>query len=228
MTTTAPASRSTLAADGRGRLPAPTRDRRPALAALALLLVLGGALGSALIAYRSGDRVDVLVARDTIEAGSILTSNDLTVARVASDGAATIPAEAAANFQGSSVVSRIPAGTLLNRSMFLAGNVQPEGSVLVGVVLSATQRPSTPLRSRDVVRVFLVPRDTGTGQVATVLATAVRVADVPQLVGDDLRLSLLVPVENVTNVLTAAATGSLALTLLPPETPPAIDFRTEG
>ena len=57
------------ATTARGRLPVPSRDRRPALAALAILLVLAGALGSALVAYRSGSRVDVLVARHDIGPG---------------------------------------------------------------------------------------------------------------------------------------------------------------
>ncbi len=160
MTTTAP-SRS-LTADGRGRLPAPVRDRRPALAALALLLVLGGALASALIAYRSGDRVDVLVARADIEAGEQVDRSDFRVARVAADGAATIEAAAASNFVGTTATGRIPAGTMLNRSMFLASSsIAPTGSLVVGVVLSASQRPAVELRAGDVVRVFLVPRETG-------------------------------------------------------------------
>src|SRR5687768_16946461 len=64
-----------LAATG-SRLPVPKRDRRPALAALAVLLILAGALGSALIAYRSGDRVDVLVASDDILPGQKIDADD--------------------------------------------------------------------------------------------------------------------------------------------------------
>lgn len=227
MSTTAPARPSS--AEGRGRLPAPVRDRRPALAALALLLVLGGALTSALIAYRSGDRVDVLVARDDIEIGAIVTAADFGVARVAATGAATIEAAAARNFVGTSATTRIPAGTLLNRSMFLsASSVVPLRSVVVGVVLSASQRPAVELRAGDVVRVFLVPRDTGGVTTGTVLASAVRVAEIGSSAGGDaLRLSLLVPESAATAIVGAAATDSIAVTRLAPETLPAVDFRTE-
>lgn len=227
MTTTAPTR--PLSADGRGRLPAPARDRRPALAALALLLVLGGALTSALIAYRSGDRVDVLVARGDIEVGQVMTKADFALARVASDGAATIQAAAADNFVGTSATGRIPAGTMLNRTMFLAeSDVIPPRAVVVGVVLAANQRPAGALRAGDVVRVFLVPREVGGVAQGTVLASAVRVVDVDAGAGgDSLRVSLLIPEGPATAIVTAAATGSIALTSLAPDTLPAVDFRTE-
>lgn len=227
MTTTAPTR--PLSADGRGRLPAPVRDRRPALAALALLLVLGGALTSALIAYRSGDRVDVLVAREDIEVGQIMSAADFSVARVAADGAASIPADAIQNFVGTSASGRVPAGTMLNRSMFLAvQTVQPLRTVQVGVVLGANQYPPGGVRAGDVVRVFLVPRDAGGAVQGSVLLDAVRVASVEQSVGGEgIRVSLLVPEGPATPVVIAAATGSIAITLLAPETLPSVDFRTE-
>ena len=229
MTTTA-FSRPAVA-DGRARLPAPVRDRRPALAALALLLVLGGALTSALVAYRSGDRVDVLVARGPIEVGQTIQEGDFGVARVAADGASVIAAEAASNFYGSSAAARIPAGTLLNSSMFLAGtDVVPSGATVVGVVLSTGQRPAVELRPGDVVRVYLVPRDAGNGATGggTVLAEAVLVAEAPAAVGsgDTARLSLLVPEDDADQIVTAAAGGSIAVTRLAPDTEPAVGFRT--
>lgn len=225
MTTTAPPR---AVAGDRARLPAPVRDRRPALAALALLLVLGGALTSALIAYRSGDRVDVLVARGDIEVGEVLSDADLGTARVAADGASTIATERAASFVGRSVATtRIPAGTLLTPRMFLSeATAVPAGAQVVGVVLTATQRPAVELRTNDVVRVFLVPRETGDGGQGTVLATAVKVAEAPGGgAGDTVRLSLLVPDAAATGVVTAAATGSLAVTRLAPGTRPVVDFR---
>ena len=225
-TTAAPRAR---AVDGRGRLPGPARDRRPALAALALLLVLGGALASALIAYRSGDRVDVLVARQDIELGQQVREADFGIARVAADGAQTITAEAAVNFEGASATTRIPAGTLLNRSMFLANSIVPDGAVVVGVVLTTSQRPAADLRSGDVVRVFAVPREAGDNPVGTVLVPAVRVAErVPAGQGDVLRLSLLVPEESASAIVAAAATNSIAVTRLAANTRPVVDFRRDG
>ncbi len=217
-----------LAAEGRGRLPAPARDRRPALAALALLLVLGGALTSALIAYRSGDRVDVLVAREDIEIGQVVSEADFAVARVAADGAAFIEAAAARNFVGTNATARVPQGTMLNRVMFSADDeVVPPGSVVVGVVLAPNQRPASVLRKGDVVRVFLVPREASGVAQGSVLASAVRVVDVDAGAGgDDVRVSLLVPEGPAGTVVSAAATDSIALTALAPDSEPAVDFRT--
>lgn len=228
MTTTAPSRASVT--EGRGRLPAPVRDRRPALAALSLLLVLGGALTSALIAYRSGDRVDVLVARVPIAVGQTVKLSDFGIARVAPDDDASVIEKAAeANFDGASATTNIPVGTLLNRNMFLAGtSVVPPGAAVVGVVLSTGQRPAVDLRAGDVVRVFLVPRDAGSGVIGTVLAEAVLVAEAPLGIGggDSARLSLLVPVDLAAEIVTAAATGSLAVTRLAPDVKPAVSFRT--
>ncbi|NAZ84512.1 hypothetical protein GTR02_22165, partial [Kineococcus sp. R8] len=93
------------------RLPSPVRERRPAVAALGLLLIVGGALGSALVVHRSGDRVDVLVASRDILPGQRIEAGDLGVARVAADGAAVVPASARQAFVGTYATSRVPADT---------------------------------------------------------------------------------------------------------------------
>ena len=76
----------------RGRLPVAPRDRRPALAALALLLILLGALGSALLVFRSGDRESVLAASHDIAFGQVVSRSDFTTVRAAAEGAALVPA----------------------------------------------------------------------------------------------------------------------------------------
>src|SRR6266508_6019866 len=59
------------------RLPT-TRERRPALAALAVILILLGAAGSALIALRSGDRQDfVAISDEAIAPGHKIEKKDL-------------------------------------------------------------------------------------------------------------------------------------------------------
>ena len=219
MATTAP-PRPTAAE--RGRLPAPVRDRRPALAALALLLVLGGALSSALIAYRSGDRIDVLVAARDIPVGQEITQADLRVARVAADGAAFVESSAARNFVGTRARTEVPEGTLVNRTMFLAGSLVPRDAAVVGVVLGAAQRPASALRSGDVVRVFAVGRD-GEQAAGVELARAVRVAGVTGD-GDGLVVSLLVPSGQAQPLVAAAAAGQVAVAALAPETAPLVDF----
>ena len=90
---------STVAA-GRGRLPVQGRDRRAALSALALLLVVLGALGAALVVYRTGHRTDVLIAAHDIKAGQQITAAEFDTARVAHDSGNVVPASAKQNFIG--------------------------------------------------------------------------------------------------------------------------------
>ncbi len=67
------------------RLPSPPRQRRPALAALAVLLIVGGAAIAGLLALRADSRVPVLVARHDIAVGARITRDDLAVARIAGE-----------------------------------------------------------------------------------------------------------------------------------------------
>ncbi|WP_432492121.1 SAF domain-containing protein [Kineococcus gypseus] len=210
------------------RVPAPVRERRPALLALGLVLVVGGALGSALVVHRSGDRVDVLVARHDIAPGELVEAEDLRVARVAAEGAAVVPAAALGNFVGTYATTRVPADTLVNRTMFLAGGAVPADAAVVGVVLAPEQRPSQALRSGDVVRAFLVAADGGatvTGEPAgTVLLEAARVvAAGTGATGSD-AVSLLVPAQRSADVVAAAAAGQVAVARVADGTRPDVDL----
>lgn len=207
----------------RDRLPAPARDRRPALAALALLLVLGGALTSALLAYRSGDRIDVLVAAHDLPVGHQVVSADLRVARVAADGAAYVPSSAEGNFLGTRTRTEVPSGTLVNRTMFLAGAVVPSGASVVGVTLSPTQRPAGGLRTGDVVQVFAVARDRADSGLGVELLSAVRVVEVTGGTSTT-GVSLLVPADRGAAVVAAAAAGSVAVVRLAPDTAPLVEL----
>lgn len=215
----------------RGRLPAASRDRRPALAALALLLMLSGALASALIVYRSGDRADVLVAARDISAGEEIVANDFRVARVATDGALSVPSEAVGNFVGAVATTGIPEGTLVNNLMFLTGSVVPDDAAVVGVVLTASQRPAKEPEAGDVVRVFVVPRDDGSGTETSIGSEIVSAAKVVEVSGgganQSMALSLLVPQDEAPVLVAAAATNQVAVTRLSDDTEPAVDFRQD-
>jgi len=215
---------------GRARLPAPPRDRRPALAALALLLVVAGALGSALIAYRSGHRVDVLIVERDIAPGHKMAESDFGVARVAADSGSVVKAGARRNFVGSYSTGRIPSGTLVNRTMFRVGGVIPNGAVQVGVTLTASQRPAQQLQIGDVVRSYLVPKSTSGPAAATgqVLVGAARILDVQtgSSAENDVTVSLLVSQDDAKAILPAATAGQVAVALLPDATVPPVDLLT--
>jgi Flp pilus assembly protein CpaB len=216
----------------RGRLPVARRDRRPALAALALLLVLVGALGSALVAYRSGSREDVLVARQDIEIGQLVTAEDLTTARVAADGGATIDAAAIKNFVGTHALTSVPQGTLLNRDMFSGAKVVPAGAQVVGVVVDITRRTTERVAPGDVVQLIYVSGSgdqQGAGlQPGDQVVKAARVVAVGSGGGSgQLSVSVLVPDDTAGSVADLASGNSLAITLLPDDTDPVVDLVKE-
>ena len=57
------------------RLPTPPRERKPALAALAVLLILVGALGATMLVLRAGDRIEVVKVTKAIPAGGLTTAH---------------------------------------------------------------------------------------------------------------------------------------------------------
>lgn len=208
------------------RLPSAGRDRRPALAALAVLLILGGALASGLLVYRSGDRIEVLVAARELAPGERVEASDLTVARVAGEGLDPVPASSERNFVGTYVVSRVPEGALISRQMFVKQEFGvPEGAEEVGVGLDEGRLPAAGLRTGDVIRIYQVAGGEGVIAVAEVLAQAARVTRV-EGGGSGVLVSVIVPTRIAPALVQAAATGQVSVSLLPSGTAPQIDNGT--
>ena len=213
----------------RGRLPVARRDRRPALAALALLLVVAGALGAALVVYRSGHRTDVLVAAHEIKIGERVTADDFAVARVAADSSLVVPASQRGAFVGSYATSDIPEGSLINHLMFRVGAALPADGVVVGVTLSVEQRPAAALQIGNVVRAFLVPngsQSSNSAAVGAVLVDAARVVNVQSNSTDTITVSLLVSASDAQVLIAPAAQSQVALAVLPATTKPTPDLNT--
>ena len=222
----------------RGRLPVQSRDRRGALSALALLLVVAGALGSALVVYRTGHRTDVLVAAHEIKPGQLISAADFGVDRVASDNTgALIPVASKAGFVGTYAAVGVPAGTLLNRTMFLGGRVLPADGVIIGVVLPVNQRPAVNLDSGDVVRIYEIPKDSGgsgpltapgVASNAKVVVDKAKITEVATGSGSgssgSIVISLLLKFSDAQTVVLAAAAGQIAVGRLPVGTVPGLDF----
>lgn len=73
-----------------GRLPS-TRERRPALAALAVLLIVGGALASAWLAVTAGNRADFVVVSKEVGQGEKITDGDLDTVELPEDFDGGVP-----------------------------------------------------------------------------------------------------------------------------------------
>jgi hypothetical protein len=205
------------------RLPGPVRDRRPALAALAVLLIAGGALTSALVTLRSGSRQDYVVISRLVEPGQRIEAADFGVARIAGTGADAIRYDVRHNFVGTYATTRLYPGTLADREMFSVTEQIPGGAVLVGAVLSPEQRPAGNLRPGDVVDVYVVPRREEAGGDPVLVVRGALVAEVvPSRGADTLSVSLLVPADKAADVTGAAAVSRIAVVKLPPGTTPAV------
>lgn len=199
----------------RGRPVEPPRQRRPALAALAVVLVVGGALLAGVLAVRMDTRVPVLAAARDIPPGTEITAADLVEVPVASDGLDTIAAEAASQVVGAFSTSTIAAGALVN-----AGNLSEQapvgdGRAQVSVPLDPARTPAG-LTTGDLVLVVQVSGGQGQPRVlAEGLVTGVEQGSADDLAGPEAgSVTLLVPEEVAAEVVDAASADLAGLALL--------------
>ncbi|MFH8368618.1 hypothetical protein [Streptomyces sp. NPDC018031] len=218
------------------RLPSAPRERKPALAALAVLLILVGALGATVLVLRAGDRIEVVKITAKVTAGKQITEQQMTSVLVAEDSgidyvkweqrkAATSKYRAATD---------IPEGSLLVGQMLTndANGGLPDGKVLVGLSLKAGQYPSD-LEAGDVVAAYHVgdkdqrgsSGDSGSAgdppSSSTPLVTRAKVVKATkdsggQFASSDLPVSILVDQAQAGPVIRYASAGEVALAKVPP------------
>ncbi|GGK65821.1 hypothetical protein Sme01_23890 [Sphaerisporangium melleum] len=147
------------------KLPVPPRERKPALAALALLLVLGGALGTTLLVLRSGDRVSAIRITQQIGPGQPVLPEAMEEVQIADTGIGYVSwvhrQEVAATFAR---VTLLP-GTLLTEQMVSSTSEQVgPGKVTVGLALKAGQVPQGLARGDHVQVIYVPGANRGTAQ----------------------------------------------------------------
>ena len=162
-------------------LPPPRRRRRPALLALAVAMVVLGALGAAYLATSLGQTSPVIAIAREVPWGQQITAADLVQARVAGDPAlAPIPYGERDQVIGMVAATTQTPGSLLTREALTEQSLPPPGQQLVGVGVSAVQLPATSLRPGDDVLLVPVASSGGAGTSdaaetsGTVEATVVR------------------------------------------------------
>lgn len=209
--------RSTKAVGAADRLPSPPRQRRPALAALAVLLIVGGATIAAILALRADERVAVLMVERTIGAGERIEESDLSSTQVASEGMLLIPSSQLDQVVGRHALVRIQSGQLLDTSMTAQTSMLTEGNAAVGVSLPVGRYPASGLLSGDVVDVVAVDTEGG----GEVVAEEVRVSssttgqsESGAVSGNGLTATLIVPLDVRGEIANLAATNSVAVVLI--------------
>ena len=114
--TRTPASRRAASPAGATRLPS-ARERRPALAALAVLLIVGGAFASGFLALQAGNRADYLRVKADVAQGEEITDADLETVSLPEDMDGVISADDQEDVVGLHAVTPLMTGTILTEDM---------------------------------------------------------------------------------------------------------------
>ena len=196
------------------RSPLPTRERRPGLLALGLVVVLGAGALFGWLYSTAGEKTPALVVTSKIPVGQVIERTDLSTVDVA--GAVT--AIAGGNLDSvvgeRASVTLLP-GTLLQRSMITDTDPLPAGRVQVGVAVRASQLPADGVVPGDRVTVLRLgsapPADATSEPKVLVDGAAVdAVREDPTQAGTTL-VTLLVTSAQGPAVAAASGAGSAAL-----------------
>ncbi|WP_194891696.1 SAF domain-containing protein [Catenulispora pinisilvae] len=139
------------------RLPTASRERKPALAALAVLLILAGALATMLLVSRSGNRVSAIEMTHTVAAGTKIEAGDMAEVRVAADDSIHYVLFSQVNqVTGSTAGSTLVAGSLLVSEMLGSPQQQAlkSGQAMIGYLFKEGQFPENQLSPGDVVELW--------------------------------------------------------------------------
>ncbi|GAA3123961.1 hypothetical protein JOF29_008639 [Kribbella aluminosa] len=215
------------AGGGSTRLPS-GRERRPALAALAVILILLGAAGSALIALNSGNRSDfVAISAGALPPGHRIEPKDFSRGDLAGATGGLVPWSEAGKYVGRYTTSWLYKDQFVTPENFTKDGQQPipQNGALVGVSLDAGHAPSDGLSVGDIVQVVRVPGGNDGGGNSTLLVGAAMVTSSAGAITDSktsanssLNVTILVPQSKVNLVAAAAAAKTLSVAKLAPGT----------
>jgi len=142
-------------------MPSAPRERKPALAALAVLLVALGAVAAGYLVISAGHRVGAVEITQEVGQGQQIPAAAIKEVEIASNSGVNYVAwQYASRVAGVFAAVQIPAGTLLTPAMTTATSNLTAGKVEVGLSLKAGQAPATLLIGQT-VEAF--PVGTGSG-----------------------------------------------------------------
>jgi len=196
------------------RLPPAPRERRPALAALAVLLIVGGAALAGLLALRADNRVPVLALAHDVAAGAQLTKADLTSTPVAYEGTLLVPQSQKAQVVGQYARVSLSAGQLLDTSMLTKDEPLQEGQVAVGAALAAGRVPASGLQAGDIVQLVSVADGTGTVLVGDARVSSTRESQAGGTSNGSLFATFILDGKDAPDVAAVAAAGDLSVVLV--------------
>jgi hypothetical protein len=220
-------------APGGRRMPAAPRERRPLLAGLALLLVVGGAAASGYLAYNANQKVAAIEIVTKVVQGQPLTVSDMQEEEISGASPGSYVSWSFRNeVAGNDASTTIPAGTLLVAGMTERPNSQQNNGPQIGLNVKAGQIPAS-LQPGDTVDVVaLVAAGSGGSSSSAdsdpicpatstdeILSQAVVDNVQPSAAGDGANVSLSMPSQSndqtAANIAGCASDQRIALVYLP-------------
>ncbi len=207
--------RAGLSAPASRKLPVPPRERKPALAALAVLLILGGALATTLLMMRTGDRVSAIRITQQIAAGQPIAVTAMEEVQVAQTGVDYVPWRF--RQEVSRTYAKVPLipGTLLIRQMTTSASEElGPGKAIVGLALKAGQMPADLDRGQRVQVIHVPARAEGSGRVLVQNALVHTIGGAGRN-GSGGLVSIIVDTADAPAVALYSSSGEVALAVLP-------------
>jgi hypothetical protein len=194
------------------------------MAALAVLLIVGGALVSVYLVMVSSQRVPVIEIGSPVAAGQQIPAAALREVQVSASGDLDyIPWSDRGKVTQTYATVTLVKGALLTNGMISSDSSVAKGTVVVGLALKPGQLPAGGLQPGDRVALYAVAAQGGqsSAQGGTVLTAAATVYDVVQpgqndVQADQVAVSVSVPVGQAPQVTQASSAGAVSVALLPP------------
>ncbi|TMR09480.1 hypothetical protein ETD86_43345 [Nonomuraea turkmeniaca] len=198
------------------KLPVPPRERKPALAALAVLLILGGALATTLLVLNSGDRVSAIRVTQQVGAGQKFPPEALEEVKIADTGVDFVSWSQRQQVVNSFAAVTILPGTLLTNQMGVRASTElGEGKATIGLALKPGQMPAG-IQQGDRVQVIFVPSRSSQGQTRVLASSAlVFAAGDKSRSGNSGQITVVVDSAAAPEIAAFASTGEIAVAELP-------------
>lgn len=144
-------------------MPSAPRERKPALAALAVILIIGGAAAAGLLVTKSSHRVAAIEITQQIQQGERIPLSAMTEVQIASDSGVKYVSWTAVNqVPQFFAANSIPVGTLLNNGMVAKTRTLPSGQSEVGLALKDGQIPDN-VQDGDTINIYSTQSTQGGG-----------------------------------------------------------------
>jgi hypothetical protein len=207
---TAPAAR---------RMPTTPRERKPVLAVLAVLLIVGGALAAGTLVIKSGQRIGAIEVVQQVSQGAPIPTDALQEVQISADsGVNYVSWQFAGELSQYFAAMPIPKGTLLNNGMLTKTNALPADEAEVGLALKDGQIPGS-LQAGDTIDVYSTASASGgcPGKPGSTLASDASVISVSTSASAANMTDVVIAMgtESVGPVVCNTANGSAGIAIMP-------------